>query len=353
MRLNARRPLVLALSAALLVSAFTMTEALAATPTYVRICKITSAPNLATGSFTFNVDEVVPTTPLTPTRTVTVPVGGCSANVEVAGGQQVRVVEQASANSSLAAVTVSGTGTLVSTNLVTRTAIVTAPSSVTAVLFRNQGVVPPAPACTTPPPAPAASTTAFVLDLKTGFAGTFGSQGVTGPMPAWVSYHTPPVALTGAHAGWNRTALKINLAGYCKANIVVEYEGQPSDWTVDIGDSPTNDGYGGDAGTTVNEAEVQVVNNSLGLYSREQPTGPVLLETDTFNLKDGALKFVVSNGALTWGQPSKARVDSNLFAIPDTTSTDGSSIYAAFNSVVSQRADRVGHGARRVMITLQ
>jgi hypothetical protein len=44
---------------------------------------------------------------------------------------------------------------------------------------------------------------------------------------------------------------------------------------------------------------------------------------------------------------------SDLYAIPDTTSADGSFIYAAFNSVVNGNTSRVGHGARRVMITLQ
>lgn len=352
MKLSLKRPIVLTLSAALLVGALTMLEALAA-PTTIRVCKTTTSPNPATGSFTFNVSEVTPTNPVTPVRTVTVPVGGCSVDIAVTAGN-IRVSELPQANTALADVTVTGSGAVVSKDLPNRTAIV-AIASTSNVTFRNQAT-PVVNPCTptTPPVPPASSTPAFVMDMKTGFAGTFGSNGVGGPIPSWVSFKTPLTPLASPNQGWNRAALKIDMKGYCKANIVVEYEGDPTLWTVDIGDSPTNDGYAGDAGSTDNCAEVQIVNNSMAIYSKAiAPGNAPLLGTDTFSLKDGAVKFVVSNGALTWGQPYKSMIDPNLFSIPDSTGKDASFIYASFNSVISQRLDRVGHGARRVTITLQ
>lgn len=157
-----------------------------------------------------------------------------------------------------------------------------------------------------------------------------------------------------------------------QANIVVEYEGTPSNWTVDIGDSPTNNGFaGGVPGTTGACAEVQVLNSTLTAYKDCLPIGPLpgalplplLPNPNPLSLKDGALKFVVKDQYLSVGQPFATPAVADLphsFHIPDTIGPlpDGSKIYAAFNrvilgvgTVVDQ--NRIGTGARRVMITLQ
>ncbi len=169
-----------------------------------------------------------------------------------------------------------------------------------------------------------------------------------------------------------------------QANIVVEYQGLPSGWTVDIGDSSTNDGYGGGTpGTTLACAEAQVT--SAALLSTVQayrdcvppvapdttspPAGPLplvpipLLSLTPLSLRDGALKFVVRDRFLSVGQPyaTTAPVPSKFphsFHIPDNGFSgsgvlpDGYKIYAAFNRVINGTY-RSGTGARRVMITLQ
>jgi len=270
----------------------------------------------------------------------------------VAAGEQIRISEQPTASTTLAAVTVAGVGTLDTVNLPSRTAIVTAPPFTTVVMFRNQAFASGGGthvACALESP-PSTSTAPLILDLKE------GSPWTTAPLPSWASFKTPLTAFPAgsAHEGWTWGSLKIDMTGYCKANFVVEYEGQPSGWTVDIGDSPTNNGYGGDAGTTVNSAELQLLNNTMTAYSRALSPGVVIpLGSRTFDLQYGAVKFSVSNGALSSGQPYSAIVDSRLFSFPDSIGSDSSFIYAAFNSVISPTAGRDGHGARRVMITLQ
>ncbi|MGH3683675.1 MAG: hypothetical protein ACRDRU_15745 [Pseudonocardiaceae bacterium] len=154
----------------------------------------------------------------------------------------------------------------------------------------------------------------------------------------------------------------------CKqANIVVEYEGTPSNWTVDIGDSSTNDGYaGGVPGTTRACAEVQVLGNTVSAYKDCLPIGPLpgalplplLPNPNPLSLKDGALKFVVKDQYLSVGQPFATPAAADLphsFHVPDTIGPlpDGSKIYAAFNRVIFGPGARVGTGARRIMITLQ
>lgn len=152
--------------------------------------------------------------------------------------------------------------------------------------------------------------------------------------------------------------------GCTQANIVVEYEGTPAGWTVNIGDSPTNNGYGGGVpGTTEACAEVQVLGSTVSAYKYcplPAFAGPLPLipNPNPLSLKDGALKFVVRDKYLSVGQPfaTPAAVDlPQSFHIPDTLgpNADGSKIYAAFNRVVFGPGNRVGTGARRVMITLQ
>jgi hypothetical protein len=115
--------------------------AIAAPNAYIKICKQTTTSNPVSGSFTFTIDSVVPLTPPTPTRTVIVPVGGCSGGLMVDAGKQVRISEQPQANIAVSAITVTGPGSLVSTNPAKTTAIVLAPPLTTVVTFVNRKTI--------------------------------------------------------------------------------------------------------------------------------------------------------------------------------------------------------------------
>jgi len=208
----------------------------------------------------------------------------------------------------------------------------------------------------------AACTTGFsYLDLKTGAGySTLGAN---------VSFHnlpgvpgTPtPVTVAGC-TGWKKAALRIDIPSTCtQANIVVEYEGTPKQWSVNLGDSPTNDGFAGDAGTTTHEAELWILNEDLSLAPADaiHPFGiDNPLVTQHLSLTDSSLKFVVKDQYVSWGQPFglvQTPATKNLFAIPDTTVqlADQRAIYLGLNRVITGLAGRTGCGARRVMITFQ
>lgn len=165
----------------------------------------------------------------------------------------------------------------------------------------------------------------------------------------------------GVNDGWKETVVKVNLGTGCTcANFVVEYEGTPTGWTVNIGDSPTNNGFGGDSSNlTISAAETQVLDQTMSVYSTGLAPGVLdRLLTQDLALTDGAIKFVVKNQFLSLSQPHTVLQTPNsqlLYAIPDLlpTSPDGSNIYAGFNRVVSGPGGRIGTGARRVSITLQ
>lgn len=130
--------IILAVAIVGISSGFASTEAVAAPKAYVQVCNQTVPANPVTGSFTFTIDEVIPTSPATPTRTVVVPVGGCSGALMVHAGTQIRVREQPGVNIAVSAVTVTGVGNLVSTNPAKTTAIVFAPPLTTVVTFVNK-----------------------------------------------------------------------------------------------------------------------------------------------------------------------------------------------------------------------
>jgi hypothetical protein len=192
---------------------------------------------------------------------------------------------------------------------------------------------------------PAVSSVPWVLDLKT------GQSWSSAPVPAITFKNTPhPVA-----GGWQAACVRIDLGREFKqANIVVEYEGAPEGYTLNVGDSPTNDAYGGDSGSGAC-AELQVIGQTMRVWGKPYTPQPAyhVFATSNLVLQDGSLKVVVRDKFVSVGQPYFPMQDPDLFQLPDASSKDGSAIYAAFNSVVTQRADRVGKGLRRVMITLQ
>jgi hypothetical protein len=200
------------------------------------------------------------------------------------------------------------------------------------------------------------------LDLKTGAAV------VSAAIAPYISYvnagapaPVPATAACPAAAGWKMAAVKIVIPGApnacTQANVVVEYEGLPSAWTVDLGDSPTNDGFAGDAGTTTHDAELWILNENLALANG----GAIVNNPQVFqnlSLTDSTMKFVVKNQFVSWGQPygyAQAPATQDLFAIPDTSvaAADQRAIYLGLNRVIVNRPDRTGCGARRVLITFQ
>jgi hypothetical protein len=207
------------------------------------------------------------------------------------------------------------------------------------------------------------------LDLKTGAASSTLPAGI-------ISYHNlggagaPTPAPAAGCGGWKMAALKISIPATCaQANIVVEYEslGVPptKGWTVNLGDSPTNDGFAGDAGSTANNAELWILGEDLSLVNGgNNPAvinNPLVLQH--LALTNAALRFAVKNQSVSWGNPYtlvQTPATKFLFAIPDTTvpAADQRAIYLGLNRVILGASafgpnGRNGCGARRALISFQ
>ncbi len=159
---------------------------------------------------------------------------------------------------------------------------------------------------------------------------------------------------------WRAAVLKITLPEPCSCGIVwVEYVGEPHGWTVNIGDSPTNDGFGGDGGSAPagQNAEVDVLDQLLSVWSAaDNPNDVDLLLRQHLGLRDGALKFVVCDQYVSVGQPfsnlNTPDLERLFFLEDDPGSPDNRTIYVGLNRTVN-RATRNGCGARRALAIFQ
>lgn len=189
----------------------------------------------------------------------------------------------------------------------------------------------------------------FVIDLESG-------QQLTAP-PASMSVLNLAPSQNPSCSGWYAAVVRLDLRGCSEAAIVVEWD-KPIAWTVHIADSPTNDGYGGDAGTTLNNAELWI-NQQILWVATNQTNGQSdnELAQENLELNDGAMKFEVANQRVTWAPPYNVMETPHLkklFALPDTANTaEGYYVYLGLNRVVADFPTRQGCGAMKAMITIE
>jgi hypothetical protein len=203
-----------------------------------------------------------------------------------------------------------------------------------------------------------------VADLKTGDTRIFTPQ---------ITRVFSPSDTNGD--GFLEGVLKVNLDpqfGYTKMEIVLDYEGTPTGYTFNLGDSATNNGGGGDSGTQTRDAELEIICPPVGnpaqlsVYSSDVGTtlfNATRLAHTRIGLYDTSLKIVVSDMFVSWGHPY-AMLDFTrcpdgadlLFALDDQEDFEGPRNYDLFvgmNMVVSGYPGRIGSGLARVYIRLE
>jgi len=176
--------------------------------------------------------------------------------------------------------------------------------------------------------------------------------------------------------GWWETVVEIALdpaRGCGCAQLRIHYAKPITNWTVNLGDSPTSDGYGGDAGTTFDEAELQIQGQTVFVYSASRGEGTPgvgrVLDSPLPPLAGKFLDVEVCDqqvllevpGGLAGGGPYRVKLSASVlgglfaFARPDGGTGKDRGLYAAFNRVVylpSGAQRRIGTGVRRVELRL-
>lgn len=148
-----------------------------------------------------------------------------------------------------------------------------------------------------------------------------------------------------------QAVLELSMKGYRKARFVLTFA-DPSGWVLNVADSSTCNGYGGDAGTQSNDAEVQIVGRTLSVWGNDRLIGREthkLYEVPDFASGTVTLEIAnesVSAGTSRWTGPE-------LFALagqPDREGPVNDDIYAGFNTVVS--GGRTGQGLTLARVEL-
>jgi RHS repeat-associated protein len=147
-------------------------------------------------------------------------------------------------------------------------------------------------------------------------------------------------------------------SGFLQARFDVTYNAEPSGWTVNIGDSATDDGGGGDAATQSNDAELQVFSRQFTLLGNDDSFPSKNLQfIDGFAANGKTVSFTISNDRVDWitAAGTTGTVTSPfLFALAGQVDREGPvnyDIYAAFNRVIGDPG-RSGSGVSQVVITL-
>ncbi len=172
--------------------------------------------------------------------------------------------------------------------------------------------------------------------------------------------------------GWHEVVLQLDLdprRGCGCAVFRITYEGEPVGHTVNIGDSPTNDGYGGDSWSTRFDAEIIVLHRDLdgfGAERRNTPAESRIFGLRQLALKDRMLELEVCDQSIRFALDEmngffNTYASNELIAIRPGASAGKDAadprIYAAFNRVIHRRSGRPSHnrfgsGVRRVEISL-
>ncbi|KAL8559712.1 hypothetical protein ACOMHN_002245 [Nucella lapillus] len=95
----------------------------------------------------------------------------------------------------------------------------------------------------------------------------------SGRLPSGMQWHSNLTSGQSRCACDRQGVLKLTFSPQRKRvviNMTFEYS---KDWTFNVGDSATNNGWAGDSSTQDNDAEVHSVNNKIYLYGRDNPAG--------------------------------------------------------------------------------
>lgn len=149
---------------------------------------------------------------------------------------------------------------------------------------------------------------------------------------------------------------------YDRVRFDITYDRAPQGWSVNIGDSSSNNGDGSDGGDQSNDAEVQILDGDLAIYGndytpvRETTDGRRLLRTVTDVVRAGeTVALEISNGrlGLNYGGGIEVIDSPYLFALnrqPDREGPVNYDLYAAFNRTID--GERNGSGVSKVLVTL-
>ena len=183
----------------------------------------------------------------------------------------------------------------------------------------------------------------------------------------------------GIDLATSKAVVEIDMADYqvleMKIEVVIPAVPTNGYWLVNIGNSPSNDGGGGDAGNFSNDSELDIVDCKLSVYGNDYSIGVAgitrpMISLDEFMVCQSQLtltaqivrvqiadgKLTIGNAPTRMGVSSIPAVGAYLFRLgpgPDNEAgTNDRKYYAAFNRSVGNPA-RSGTGVNKVTFLLK
>lgn len=141
--------------------------------------------------------------------------------------------------------------------------------------------------------------------------------------------------------------LKVDMRHHAELEVEIHFEGPSRDWSFNLGDSQSVNGYGGDSGDSTNDAEMQIVNGQLDVFASDQMGSgdKHILKAWPLNPQAGSIvRFRVGDGQLD-GDNGLSVHHPCLFALkgqPDGEGPINYDLYIGLNRVVA--GGRVGSG---------
>ena len=158
----------------------------------------------------------------------------------------------------------------------------------------------------------------------------------------------------------NQALVKLNLhpSQYAKARFEVHYKTEPIGYTLNIGDSETNNAGGGDGYTQARDAEVDITDGNFMIFRNDygRPNNGYLDRLENVVSAEDTVIIEVADGytKIEYPQGSQEYVNEYLYALNGQEDFEGPvnyDIFAAFNRVIDGTY-RNGTGVDYVVITL-
>lgn len=157
-----------------------------------------------------------------------------------------------------------------------------------------------------------------------------------------------------------QAVLKLSFEGHKKARIKIKYRSDeaPGEWSLNIGDSRSNNGYSGDSGHQTHDSEIQILGTTMSIWGSDvmvEKQGRDLKHVNDFVRPGQTVEFEISDQMVSWKSPQDTgNLRSHfLFALADQAELEGEvnrEIFVGINQVVA--GGRTGWGVESVEIEM-
>lgn len=156
--------------------------------------------------------------------------------------------------------------------------------------------------------------------------------------------------------------LHIDMKKHKRMAIELEFSGPSVEWSFNLGDSDTNNGWGGDSRTAINDAEIQILNGNLEIYGsdlldhyKEYPDRKRFMKRWDKVAGDGRIvRLEIADGEVTYIDEKGQResyLHPALFALSGQDDVEAGvnyDLYLGVNRVVM--GGRIGSGLAKVKV---